>query len=84
MSLASELEFVIVTDVPFAVPVLQKHTQSSINFARQESFEKVLLPICALRGCQSFVVKYSECPVALSTLQLNLARAHLMVFPIPF
>lgn len=44
---------------------------------------KVLLPICALKGCQSFVVKYSECPVALSTLQLNLARAHLTALPVP-
>lgn len=44
---------------------------------------KVLLPIHALKGCQSFTVKFSDCPVALTTLQLNLARAHLTVLPIP-
>lgn len=58
------------------------HTKSH-PFCQIGILWKALLPMHALNGCQSFVVKFSDCPVALTTLQLSLARAHLMVLPVP-
>lgn len=75
MSLALELEFAIVTDVPFAVTILKKrNTHKLPEVCQIEILWKISLPTHSVKGCQRFAAIFSQCPRGLDRTAAELCQ----------
>lgn len=83
MSLALELEFAIVTDVPFAVTILKKRNTHKLPEVCQIEilWKKSHFQHTRWRGVRDLQQYFPSAPVALTALQLSSARASLPVLP---